>query len=203
MPSLAYTDGVLALVCLWLLSRASLPLGLRIAAGTLGFAAVLGVLRFSGLYPIPQWHQFVSMLGACAAFPLLAVAVLWPDAGVTRQLKFASIFFIVMAAFGVLAVVVAQKRVVVDALTVISVVAILISLVRGGRWGTALTTALMLAGLLLFAAKANLVPALVPGDLLHIGMAIGLLGLGVSGVWRDIPNLEAQEQEQELQPHGA
>jgi len=45
------------------------------------------------------------------------------------------------------------------------------------------------------------VPALVPGDLLHIGMAIGLLGLGVSGVWRDIPNLEAQEQE--LQPHGA
>ena len=61
----------------------------------------------------------------------------------------------------------------------------------------------MLAGLLLFAAKVNLMPALVPGDLLHIGMAIGLLGLGVSGVWRDIPNLEAQEQEQELQPHGA
>ena len=68
-------------------------------------AAVLGVLRFSGLYPIPQWHQFVSMLGACAAFPLLAVAVLWPDAAATRQLKFASIFFICMAVFGVLAAV--------------------------------------------------------------------------------------------------
>ena len=202
MPSLAYTDGLLALVCLWLLTRASLPLGVRIAAGTLGAAAVLGVLRFSGLYPIPQWHQFVSMLGACAAFPLLAVAVLWPDAAVARQLKFAAIFFIGMAVLGMLAVGVAQKRVVVDALTVISVVAMVISLARGGRWPTALTTALMLAGLLLFAAKATVVPALVPGDLLHIGVAIGLLGLGVSGLWSATPNIEAQEA-QEAQAHSA
>ena len=199
MPSLAYTDGVLALVCLWLLSRASLPLGARIAAGTLGIAAVLGALRFSGLYPIPQWHQFVSMLGACAAFPLLAVAVLWPDAAVARQLKFAAIFFIILAVIGVLAVGVAQKRVVVDALTVISVVAMVISLARGGRWPTAISTALMLAGLLLFAAKAAIVPSLVPGDLLHIGMAIGLLGLGMSGLWQDQVAIEAQEP----QPHGA
>lgn len=195
MPSLAYTDGLLALVCLWLLSRASVPLGVRIAAGTLGAAAVLGFLRFSGLYPIPQWHQFVSMLGACAAFPLLAVAVLWPDAAVARQLKFAAIFFIGMAVFGVLAVGVAQKRVVVDALTVISVVAMLFSLARGGRWPTAISTALMLAGLLLFAAKAAVVPALVPGDLLHIGMAIGLLGLGVSGLWRGTPDGQSTEPE--------
>ena len=199
MPSLAYTDGVLALVCLWLLTRASLPLGVRIAAGTLGVAAVLGVLRFSGLYPIPQWHQFVSMLGACAAFPLLAVAVWWPDAAVARQLKFASIFFIILAVIGVLAVGVAQKRVVVDALTVLSVVAMLVSLARNRRWPTAIATALMLAGLLLFAAKATVVAALVPGDLLHIGMAIGLLGLGASGLWQDPSHLEAQEQ----QPHGA
>ena len=193
MPSLAYTDGLLALICLWLLTRASLPIGVRIAAGTLGLAAVLGVLRFSGLYPIPQWHQFVSMLGACAAFPLLAVAVLWPDAAATRQLKFASIFFIGMAVLGVLAVGVAQKRVLVDALTVISVVAMLISLARGGRWSTTLTTALMLAGLLLFESKATVLPGLVPGDLLHIGMAIGLFGLGTSSLWQDAANLDALE----------
>ncbi len=199
MPSLAYTDGLLALVCIGLLARASLPLGVRIAAGTLGIAAALGVLRFSGLYPIPQWHQFVSMLGACAAFPLLAVAVLWPDAAVARQLKFASIFFIVLAVIGVLAVGVAQKRVVVDALTVISVVAMAISLARGGRWSTALTAVLMLAGMLLFAAKSTLVPTLAPGDLLHIGTAIGLFGLGVSGLWKDTVYIPAQEP----QPHGA
>jgi len=199
MPSLAYTDGLLALVCLWLLSRAGLPLGVRIAAGTLGLAAVLGVLRFSGLYPIPQWHQFASMLGACAAFPLLAVAVLWSDSAVARQPKFAALFFIGMAVVGVLAVGVAQKRVLVDALTVISVVAMVISLARGGRWPTTLTTVLMLAGMLLFAAKASVVPALVPGDLLHIGTAIGLLGLGASGLWQDASSMETQEP----QLHGA
>ena len=185
MPSMAYTDGVLALICLLLLTRASLPIGVRLVALVLGSAAVLGALRFSGAYPIPQWHQFVSMLGACAAFPLLAVAVIWPDAAVARSVKFAAIFFIVMAVIGVLAVGVAQKRILVDALTVISVVAILMSLARARRWPTALTTALMLAGLLLFAAKVNVVPWLVPGDLLHIGMSIGLLGLGLSGIWHD------------------
>ena len=199
MPSLAYTDGLLALVCLWLLSRAGLPLGVRIAAGTLGLAAVLGVLRFSGLYPIPQWHQFASMLGACAAFPLLAVAVLWPDSAVARKPKFAALFFIGMAVVGVLAVGVAQKRVLVDALTVISVVAMVITLGRGGRWPTALTTVLMLAGMLLFAAKASVVPALVPGDLLHTGTAIGLLGLGSSSLWQDASSMETQEP----QLHGA
>lgn len=66
-------------------------------------------------------------------------------------------------------------------------------------FSTALSTALMLAGLLLFAAKVNLVPALVPGDLLHIGMAIGLLGLGVSGLWQATRHIEAKEP----QPHGA
>jgi hypothetical protein len=57
----------------------------------------------------------------------------------------------------------------------------------------------MLAGLLLFASKVTVVPGLVPGDLLHIGMAIGLLGLGMSGLWQDTTNLEAQEP----QLHGA
>jgi hypothetical protein len=89
--------------------------------------------------------------------------------------------------------------VVVDALTVISVVAMVISLMRGGRWPAAITTTLMLTGLLLFAAKATVVPALVPGDLLHIGMAIGLLGLGLSGIWHAALNEEAPES----QPHGA
>ena len=77
MSSLAYTDGLLALVCVWVLTRASLPLALRMAAAILGAAAVLGVLRFSGLYPLPPWHQFASLMGASVAFPLLAVTLAW------------------------------------------------------------------------------------------------------------------------------
>jgi uncharacterized membrane protein YfbV (UPF0208 family) len=123
------------------------------------------------------------MLGAMAAFPLLAVAVLWPDSLVTRSTRFAWIFMCVMAVLGLLIVGAGQKRVVADGLAVLSVVAIIISLARAGLWRGALAGALMLAGLLLFAAKVSVAGVLAPGDLLHIGMALGLLGLGTLPHW--------------------
>jgi len=183
MSSLALTDGFLALVSLWLASRAQAPVALRLACALFAAAALLGVLRFSGIYPLPTWHQFASMLGAMAAFPLLAVAVLWPDALVTRSTRFAWIFMCAMAVLGVLIVGAGQKRVVADGLAVLSVIAIVLTLARAGLWRGALAGALMLAGLVLFAAKVSVAGVLVPGDLLHIGMALGLLGLGTLPRW--------------------
>lgn len=183
MSSLAFTDGFLALVSLWLASRAQAPVALRLACALFAAAALLGVLRFSGIYPLPTWHQFASMLGAMAAFPLLAVAVVWPDALVTRSTRFAWIFMCFMAVLGVLIVGAGQKRVVADGLAVLSVIAIVVTLARAGLWRGALAGALMLAGLVLFAAKVSVAGVLVPGDLLHIGMALGLLGLGTLPRW--------------------
>ena len=183
MSSLALTDGLLCLVSLWLASRAQAPVALRLACALFAAAALLGVLRFSGVYPLPTWHQFASMLGAMAAFPLLAVAVLWPDALVTRNTRFAWIFMCAMAVLGVLIVGAGQKRVVADGLAVLSVIAIVLTLARAGLWRGALAGALMLAGLVLFAAKVSVAGVLVPGDLLHIGMALGLLGLGTLPRW--------------------
>jgi len=183
MSSMAFTDGLLALVSLWLVRRRQSPVALRLACALFATAAVLGVLRFSGAYPLPTWHQFASMLGAMAAFPLLAVAVLWPDALVTRNTRFAWIFMCAMAVLGVLIVGAGQKRVVADGLAVLSVIAIVVTLARAGLWRGALAGALMLAGLVLFAAKVSVAGVLVPGDLLHIGMALGLLGLGTLPRW--------------------
>ena len=183
MSSLAFTDGFLCLISLWLASRAQAPVALRLACALFATAALLGVLRFSGIYPLPTWHQFASMLGAMAAFPLLAVAVVWPDALVTRSTRFAWIFMCAMAVLGVLIVGAGQKRVVADGLAVLSVVAIVVTLARAGLWRGALAGALMLAGLVLFAAKVSVAGVLVPGDLLHIGMALGLLGLGTLPRW--------------------
>lgn len=183
MSSMAFTDGFLALVSLWLASRAQAPVALRLACALFAAAALLGVLRFSGIYPLPTWHQFASMLGAMAAFPLLAVAIVWPDALVTRSTRFAWIFMCAMAVLGVLIVGAGQKRVVADGLAVLSVVAIVVTLARAGLWRGALAGALMLAGLVLFAAKVSVGGVLVPGDLLHIGMALGLLGLGTLPRW--------------------
>ena len=183
MSSLAYSDGFLCLVSLWLASRSQSPIALRLACTLFAAAAVLGVLRFSGIYPLMGWHQFASMLGAMAALPLLAVSVIWPDSLVTRSTRFAWIFMGVMAVLGVLIVGAGQKRVVADALAVLSVVAMLFTLARAGLWRGALAAALLLAGLLLFAAKVSVGDVLVPGDLLHIGMALGLLGLGTLPLW--------------------
>ena len=183
MSSLALTDGFLALVSLWLASRAQAPVALRLACALFAAAALLGVLRFSGIYPLPTWHQFASMLGAMAAFPLLAVAIIWPDALVTRSTRFAWIFMCAMAVLGVLIVGAGQKRVVADGLAVLSVVTIVVTLARASQWRGALAGALMLAGLVLFAAKVSVAGVLVPGDLLHIGMALGLLGLGTLPRW--------------------
>ena len=183
MSSLALTDGFLCLVTLWLVSRTQAPVALRLACALFAAAALLGVLRFSGVYPIPAWHQFASMLGAVAAFPLLAVAIVWPDALVTRSTRFAWIFMCVMAVLGVLIVGAGQKRLVADGLALVSVIAMVVTLARAGLWRGALSGALMLAGLVLFAAKVAVGGVLVPGDLLHIGMALGLLGLGTLPRW--------------------
>jgi hypothetical protein len=185
MSSLAITDGALCLVSLWLASRAQSPVALRLAGALFATAAGLGVLRFSGIYPLPSWHQFASMLGAMAAYPLLAVSVLWPDALVTRNTRFAWIFMCVMAVLGVLIVGAGQKRVVADGLAVLSVVAVLITLARAGIWRGALAATVMLAGLVLFAAKVAVGEALMPGDLLHLGMALGLLGIATLPRWPD------------------
>lgn len=183
VSSLALTDGFLCLVTLWLASRVQAPVALRLACALFAAAALLGVLRFSGVYPLPTWHQFASMLGAMAAFPLLAVAVVWPDSLVTRSTRFAWIFMCVMAVLGVLIVGAGQKRVVADGLAVLSVVAITVALARAGLWRGALAGGLMLAALLLFAAKVSVAGVLVPGDLLHIGMALGLLGVCTLARW--------------------
>ena len=183
MSSMAFTDGLLALVSLWLASRTQAPVALRLACALFAVAASLGVLRFSGIYPLPTWHQFASMLGAVAAFPLLAVAIVWPDALVTRSARFAWIFMCVMAVLGVIVVGAGQKRVLADALALLSVLAILITLVRQRQWRGALASAVMLLGLALFARKVGAGDALVPGDLLHIGMALGLIGLGTLPRW--------------------
>ena len=183
VSSLAVTDGFLCLVTLWLASRAQAPVALRLACTLFAVAALLGVLRFSGVYPLSTWHQFASMLGAMAAFPLLAVAVVWPDALVTRSTRFAWIFMCVMAVLGVLIVGAGQKRVLADGLAVLSVVAITVTLARAGLWRGAMAGGLMLAALLLFAAKVSVAGVLVPGDLLHIGMALGLLGVCTLARW--------------------
>jgi hypothetical protein len=81
----------------------------------------------------------------------------------------------ITAVIGVIVVGVGQKRIYSDALALLSLLAVCITLVRTRQWLGALGGILMLAALVLFALKISAGSLLVPGDLLHIGMAAGLL----------------------------
>lgn len=198
MNSLAITDGILCAVSLYLVQNRMLPVALRLSAGLLAVAAFLGVLRFSGLYPVPSWHLFFSMLGAASAFPLLAVAIVWPNALATRSTRFAWIFMCVTAVIGVILVGAAQKRLYADALALLCIIAILVTLVRARQWRGALGSSVMLLALVAFALKLSVGTLLQPGDLLHLGMAFGLLLLSglprwpAAGLWTTVTAADRQ-----------
>jgi len=62
-----------------------------------------------------------------------------------------------------------------QALALLSMLVILVSLLRRGEHMRAMGAILMLAGSVLFVIKLSIPPWLVPGDFLHLAMAFGLL----------------------------
>ncbi len=174
----ALSDLVLLLVCAGLAlqgyrARPGVAVGLML----LGLAATFGVLRFSGMGVLLGPHRFASMLSACAAFPLLAASLRWPDAPTARRTTAAGRFVLVWGGWGVA-----------------------LHLVTGGIWSQVVPgvaallivwTALQQRSLMAIAGAASLVGSFVvaalgkPGDLylgvfnstqaLHYLLAAGLL----------------------------
>ncbi|MBC7918831.1 MAG: hypothetical protein H7Y28_13570 [Rhodoferax sp.] len=98
----ALSDLVLLLVCgavVWFHLRQR-P-ALAIAAGLIGLAAALGVLRYSGWAEMLGPHRFASLLAACAAFPLLAATLRWPDAPLAKRASAAGRFVLVVGGLGI------------------------------------------------------------------------------------------------------
>jgi hypothetical protein len=97
----AVSDLVLALVCAVVVQRniRDRP-GLAIPALLVGIAACFGVLRFSGVALALGPHKYTSLLAACAAFPLLAYALRFPDDALARRLAAASRFAFLLGGLG-------------------------------------------------------------------------------------------------------
>lgn len=102
----AFSDLVLALICALVFFRRirDMP-GLAIPALLVGVAACFGVLRFSGVAVALGPHRYASLFAACAAFPLLAYALRFPDDPIARRLTAASRFAFLLGGTGVAAVV--------------------------------------------------------------------------------------------------
>lgn len=98
----ALSDLVLLLVCaavVWrdLRTRPAIAVG----AGLIGFAALLGVVRFSGVAMVYGPHRFFSLLAACVAFSLLAAGLRWPDAAIAKRHAAIGRFVVVVGGLGV------------------------------------------------------------------------------------------------------
>lgn len=175
MSSLALTDGLLCLVALWLASQTAPAVGIRLACGLLALPALLGFLRFSDLYPMPQWHLLFTILGGSAALPLLAVCMRWPASSVARQRHFALLFLGVAVLLGLLIAGLGKLRIYDQAVGLLSLLAMLWVFARQGQRVACAGVVVMLAGSALFVLRVSVPPWLLPGDWLHLGMAAGLL----------------------------
>lgn len=174
MSQQAWLDGVLAAVALWAAwgPGRAWP-ALRLGAALLAAAAVLGTLRFSGVLPLPPLHQTMSMFGAGVGLPLLGVAMVWPDGVVARERRYAWIFAVTAAVLCVLLAVVADLKPWPSACALLAVAGMLVAGVWRRQWWAVAAAACMLLALGSFAAKLQLGP-LAPGDLLHVGLALGI-----------------------------
>jgi hypothetical protein len=149
----------------------------RVAAGLFSAAALLGVLRFSGVYAEEAPHRLISMIAGVAAFPAMAISVWFTQWRVIREWR-ASVFMIsVLAILGALIVMSTGSRLYLDACAVLSVSGIAYACwSQSFRLGV-ISAVIMLVGLLCFAAKISPVTALQPADILHLALAAGWLGL--------------------------
>jgi hypothetical protein len=177
MNSLAISDALLALVAFGIVVKGESALAFRLGVGILGTAALLGMLKFSRLLPLPELHLSASLLSQAAGFPLIALAVLWPTCAESQKLKALGFSFILL--IGIVVVVVEGLGLAITAYTqLVATTALLaiciMALLR--RQGLALLGGgILLLGFVLFASKTQLVSFLQPGDYLHICLATGLL----------------------------
>ncbi len=175
MSSLALTDAALFLVAAWLASRSRFAIGYRLAFAGLALPALLGFLRFSEIYPLTDWHQLFTLLSASAALPLLAICVVAPASVVAQSKQFALIFLFGAMLMGLLVAGLGKIRLYDQALGLTSMLVVLAVFLKTKATSRAIGAVTMLAGSLLFVAKVAVPPWLVPGDWLHLGMALGLL----------------------------
>jgi hypothetical protein len=171
-------DGLLALAAFWVVLGPARHLpALRLGCVLLGSAAVLGTLRFSGVLPLPQLHQFVSLLGAGVGLPLLALTLVAPDGAVASQRRYTWIFAVVAAVLCVLIGVVAGIKLWGSVCAFAS--ALIIAAVSSRRRDLLALGAgiCMVLAFATFAAQFSAGP-LRPGEFLHIGLALAMLLLG-------------------------
>ena len=171
-------DGLLALAAFWVVLGPGRRFpAVQLACLLLGSAAVFGTLRFSGVLPLPQLHQFMSLLGAGVGLPLLALALVAPDGAVASERRYTWIFAVVAAVLCVLLGVVAGLKLWGSVCAFASALAIAAVAARRRDLLALGAGICMVLAFATFAAQVSAGP-LRPGEFLHVGLALAMLLLG-------------------------
>ena len=190
----ALSDLVLLLVCgvvVWF-HRRERP-ALAVAAGLIGLAAGLGVLRYSGWAEMLGPHRFASLLAACAAFPLLAAGLRWPDAPLATRATAVGRFVLIGGGVGI-ALTLSGVTLWRDVVPGVSALVIAWTVVQQrNAWGMAGTLALLGSFVVAATGKAdsNYLGLFNAVQLMHYALALALALLAVGAT-------RAQPQPQQL-----
>lgn len=186
----ALSDLLLAIVGLFFAWRL-MPQrpGLAIGMGLIGFAAGLGVLRFSGIDAMLGPHRFASLLAGCAGLPLLAASLRWPDDSLATRVNAAAYFAMIIGALGVVLVVVVQFSGWAQLVPAASALLILMTALQQ-RHAVAILGSTLLIGSFVVSALGLVAGPLNSIQLLHLLMACGLALLTINAPQKHTPNLE-------------
>lgn len=105
----SFSELVLAMVCAWIIWRSlKAPqsfAGIGLAAALIGFAALLGLVKFSSFSEASEVvsgpHRFASLVAAVGAFPILAYSLAQPASPIAMRLAGAWRMTFVLAGFSV------------------------------------------------------------------------------------------------------
>jgi len=171
----AVSDLVLALACIVIAARsAKTRPGVALACAAVALAALVGVVRFSGVGEASGAHKFLSLVGSAAALPLLAAAIAWPGSIVAKAWRAASLALLVGSALGIAIVTGAGIALWGQVAPAASALVILCGTIRGRAPRPIAGAILLVATFAMVAAKLE--PAgLDPLEVLHYGMTAALL----------------------------
>lgn len=172
MSGNAASDLVLAIVCGWIVvTRLGRQPGLALAALLIGAAAALGTLWFSGIHLIAGPYRFLSLLSACAGFPLLAWSLRWPEDPIAAKITGAVSMILFIGGIGMAATLLSDSKSA-SVIAGLSALLIVITMVqRANLLGIAGVTSLIVA---VVAAAIGSAAAFNATVVLHLGLATAL-----------------------------
>lgn len=173
--SLVFTEAVLLTVSVaiaWSSSKNSKALSM--ACVLIAVAALLGLLRYSGILVLPDLHQLFAALSSCVALPLLAVVVIWPQSSVSQSGRYMTIFSFVAAFLAVILVTINEVELWRNVTAGLSALLILAFGTLRKEWINALAGLFLLIALIMISKKISILE-LLPVDSMHLLLASSLV----------------------------